>query len=80
MQDAIHAMPQLFSQLGLDDQPQAIDRFIREHPLPQEMKVSAAPFWSFSQREFLREALDDDSDWCELVDQLEVMLHNVTLH
>ena len=80
MQNANHAMPELFSQLGLDNRPQAIARFVREHPLPPELSIVAAPFFNFSPREFLREGREDDSDWCELVDQLEVMLHWKALH
>jgi hypothetical protein len=39
-------------------------------PLPQ------ADFWSASQASFLREAVADDSDWCEVVDELDRLLRN----
>lgn len=80
MQEPFHPMSQLFSQLGLDNRPQAITRFVDEHPLPQEISIVAAPFFSYSQCEFLREGREEDSDWCELIDQLEVMLHWKALH
>jgi hypothetical protein len=33
-----------------------------------------ASFWTQAQASFLREAIEEDADWAELVDQLDVML------
>lgn len=33
-----------------------------------------ASFWTQAQASFLREAIEEDADWVELVDQLDVML------
>lgn len=68
-------MPELFAQLGLDDSYPAIASFIQDHPLAPDTCLADAKFWNPSQRAFLRESWSEDSDWCELVDQLDEMLH-----
>ncbi|UAW97285.1 DUF2789 domain-containing protein [Halopseudomonas nanhaiensis] len=69
-------MATLFEQLGLDSDEASIDNFIAEHrPLPDEVKVTEAPFWSEGQAAFLRESLMDDADWEPIVDELNVRLH-----
>lgn len=75
MDTEIHTLPRLFDQLGLDSWEEAIDHFIEDHaPLDPGSSLADAPFWSDSQRAFLSEALSDDSDWAEIVDQLAVLL------
>ena len=65
----------LFRQLGLPDEPAAIERFIAEHrPLPAGTALCDAPFWSRSQAQFLREQIMADADWAEVVDLLSVRL------
>lgn len=77
MEPTTHTLSDLFAQLGLDDDPQSIDRFIAEHrPLPDTVKLADAPFWTDGQAQFLREELNDDSDWAPMVDQLNVRLHS----
>ena len=77
MEPTTHTLSDLFAQLGLDDEPQSIDRFIAEHrPLPDTVKLADAPFWTAGQAQFLREELNDDSDWAPMVDQLNVRLHS----
>lgn len=68
------AMPELFAQLGLENSNLAIARFIQFHYLPPQTPITSATFWSSSQRRFLDECLQQDSDWCELVDQLDSRL------
>lgn len=66
----------LFDQLGLPSDPASIDAFIATHrPIPNEMKVSEAPFWSEAQGSFLKEQLMDDAEWAPVVDELNVRLH-----
>ncbi len=66
----------LFEQLGLPGDPASIDAFIASHyPLPDEVKVSEAPFWSEAQGRFLKEELLEDADWAPIVDELNVRLH-----
>lgn len=75
METPFHRLPDLFRQLGLPDDPVAIDRFIAVHrPLPAGVPLCEAPFWSPTQAQFLREQIRADADWSELVDALAVRL------
>lgn len=67
-------MLELFSQLGLESGYADIAAFIQHHPLPPEVNLTEASFWTPSQRAFLRESWQEDSDWCELVGQLDQLL------
>lgn len=69
-----HTMENLFQQLGLDNSEQAIEHFIQQHELPENIRLENAPFWSPAQSAFLKECLAADSDWAEVVDQLNVQL------
>ena len=76
-----HALKDLFDQLGLPSEHGEIERFIELHrPLPQEMRLADAPFWSPAQAQFLNEEFHDDADWAPLVDQLNVLLHTPAQH
>ena len=75
MDSSIHRIGDLFQQLGLPDDPAAIDNFIAAHrPLPAGVALADAPFWTPSQAQFLREKINDDADWAELVDSLAAQL------
>lgn len=75
MEPAIHRLPDLFRQLGLPDEPAAIEHFIAAHrPLPPGTSLPDAPFWSPSQAQFLREEVSEDADWAELVDQFAALM------
>jgi hypothetical protein len=76
MQIISPSMPQLFAQLGLENSNLAIARFIQLHHLPPHTPITRAPFWNASQRHFLGECLQQDSEWCELVDQLDSRLRH----
>ncbi|MDX1594701.1 MAG: DUF2789 domain-containing protein [Gammaproteobacteria bacterium] len=70
-----HTLATLFEQLGLDGDADAIEAFIETHrPLHPEQRLVDAPFWNDAQRAFLAEAIIDDSDWAERVDELDVLL------
>ncbi|MCZ6804160.1 MAG: DUF2789 family protein [Proteobacteria bacterium] len=70
-----HTMSDLFAQLGLPDSDREIDEFIHLHrPMADNLSLEAASFWNNGQSQFIHEALDDDSDWSELVDQLNSRL------
>lgn len=76
MEPHTHTMSQLFSQLGQHSDAAAIARFITAYrPLPGEIRLSDAAFWTPTQAAFLHEAIQDDSDWSEIVDQLNSALH-----
>ncbi|MFW7522974.1 DUF2789 domain-containing protein [Vibrio ostreicida] len=70
-----HGLPDLFQQLGLDSSDENIKDFVNSHSsLVVGTVLHEAFFWSPSQAAFLREAIEEDADWAELVDQLDAML------
>ena len=76
MELPVHDLTTLFEQLGLDSDPASIDAFIARHsPLPDEVKVSEAEFWSHAQKAFLKDEIMEDADWAPIVDELNVRLH-----
>jgi hypothetical protein len=72
---ASHPFHDLFAQLGLPSDAQGIAHFLAMNaPLPGNIELPDASFWSPAQATFLREALAHDSDWAELADQLSQAL------
>ncbi|MGL6158967.1 DUF2789 domain-containing protein [Microbulbifer sp.] len=71
-----HTVNDLFAQLGLPSDDDAVESFLERHHLSGEEHLSEAPFWSGGQREFLEQAILDDSDWCEAVDELDTLLRH----
>jgi hypothetical protein len=66
----------LFEQLGLASDQASIDAFVDEHgPLPDDVKVSEADFWSPQQQSFLKGEMRLDAEWAPVVDELNVLLH-----
>ena len=75
MDTSPHTFTSLFEQLGLPAGDAQITAFIRDHsPLDPEVKLVEAAFWNPGQREFLIEALTEDSDWTEVVEHLDAIL------
>jgi hypothetical protein len=75
MDTSIRTLQTLFCQLGLADDQEQINAFIEMHrPLPSDIALSKAYFWNEAQAAFLIEAIEDDSDWCALVDKLDCLL------
>jgi hypothetical protein len=71
METNLHTMNNLFAQLGLPAEPGAIDDFIARHrPLDNDVALYRAPFWTNSQREFLKEEIIEDADWASVIDDL----------
>ncbi len=64
----------LFEQLGLDNHPLAISQFMASHRLLPNTLLIEAPFWNGAQKGFLKEALEADAQWTELVEQLDAQL------
>jgi len=76
MEPTVHPFSDLFAQLGLPDDNASIQQFIATHsPLPNDMRLEEAPFWSPAQAQLLREERLDDADWAMVVDRLNVALH-----
>lgn len=76
MDTSTHTMMTLFMQLGLPNSSKSIDAFFYNHHLPKEIPLAQAAFWSAGQAQFIREALEQDSDWAEVVDQLDAQLRH----
>jgi hypothetical protein len=75
MEKNLHTLGELFSQLGLPCDTVSIESFIAHHrPLDGTIKLSDAPFWNQSQRDFLQQQICVDADWSEWVDKLDVRL------
>tara|TARA_R110002111_G_scaffold13929_22_gene38624 strand:- start:1166 stop:1396 length:231 start_codon:yes stop_codon:yes gene_type:complete len=75
MEQPNHSIESLFDQLGLDSSDDAIDIFIRKNkPLPDDVLLHDAVFWTSSQSRCLQQMKDEDADWAAIVDQLDVML------
>ena len=70
-----HDLRALFAQLGLGNEPAAIDNFIASHfPLSPEIRLADADFWTPAQAGFLREELLEDADWAEVIDEFDARL------
>lgn len=70
-----HTLSNLFAQLGLPEEPAAIDAFIAAHrPLGNGVALYRAPFWTATQRAFLKEEIIEDADWAGVIDELNVRL------
>lgn len=76
MDTSSHTLSCLFRQLGLPSSETAIENFVQNNHLPKEIPLDHAAFWSAGQAQFIRESLDEDSDWAEVVDQLDAMLRH----
>lgn len=74
MESINHPFSALFEQLGLDASHEGIEHFIKSHKLPADLELVDAPFWSKTQAAFLKEGWQADSDWAEVIDQLNVSL------
>ena len=65
---------------GEGEDPQAsvgrIRQFLATHaPLPDNMRLEEAPFWTPAQAQLLREERVDDADWIVVIDQLNAAMH-----
>ena len=77
MDTSKHTLSTLFEQLGLASDAKSIEDFVaRYSPLPSEVAIQDAPIWSESQSHFLEEGLEEDSDWAEVVDELDAMMRH----
>lgn len=75
MNKSPHQFSELFQQLGLPTDSDGIRNFLAQHaPLDAGTKLEDAPFWNEAQASFLREAIVQDADWAEVVDQLNTAL------
>ena len=75
MDTSLHDLSTLFEQLGLPSDAVAIKTFIHGHrPLNPRIPLQQASWWTPAQAEFLTQAIEEDSDWAEQVDELDALL------
>jgi hypothetical protein len=75
MEKFFHKFSELFAQLGMPNDPRSVRLFLQTHaPLNASTRLEDAPFWSPAQAALLREELQEDADWAETVDQLNLAL------
>ncbi len=75
MDRSSHTLACLFAQLGMDNKQNAIEKFIEDHRgIPAETSLAQASFWNRSQAQFIKEALQDDADWAEVIDSFDAQL------
>lgn len=75
METPFHRFSELFKQLGLPTDDAGIAQFLHRHaPLAPHIPLAEASFWNPAQASLLREELQDDADWAEVVDQLNAAL------
>jgi len=71
MEGFVHNLNNLFAQLGQPNDDASIARFIETHsPLAEGIQLYEAAFWTPAQAGFLREAILEDADWAEVIDEL----------
>ena len=75
MDTSEHSLRTLFAQLCLENNEQAMAQFIRQHKLSPDTAIQDAPFWNQAQASFLRESLKQDAEWCEVIDELNTLMH-----
>jgi hypothetical protein len=75
MDTSLHTLPNLFLQLGLKNDEHSMSDFIRHNQLFDNEPLQNAHIWTPAQAAFIEECLAEDSDWAEVVDQLNVQLH-----
>ncbi|MCT8126834.1 DUF2789 domain-containing protein [Alishewanella sp. BS5-314] len=75
MDTSLHDLSTLFDQLGLENSPEQIQDFVRQHKISAGTALADAPFWNSAQASFLREGWRADSDWSDVIDELNTLLH-----
>ncbi len=75
MESHTHSIANLFAQLGLPNDEAAINAFISTHaPLPNDVQLTNASFWTPVQAAFLKTEIAEDADWSTVIDTLDVQL------
>ncbi len=75
MEPNFHRFSELFKQLGLPSDDDHVAAFLQVHrPLPGDICLADAPFWTPAQAALLREEWAEDADWAEVVDRLDAAL------
>lgn len=76
MQASHQSLTELFGQLGLPDDDNAIQQFIERNRISDaDTRLEDLPVWTSAQKQFLLEARSDDAEWAVPVDELDSLLH-----
>lgn len=73
--DTDYTMNDLFAQLGLDSSDEAIESFIQNNQLPDNITLREAPFLDDQQKMFIQEEWKLDAVWSLVIDELNARLH-----
>lgn len=65
----------LFEQLGLDSSDEAIELFIKNNQLPENVTLKEAPFLNEQQKAFIAEEWKLDAVWALVIDEFNLRLH-----
>lgn len=76
MDTSTHNLEALFQQLGLITSEPAMNAFISNNYLPNNIPLEQAAFWSAGQAKFIQESRAEDSDWSDIVDRLDAQLRH----
>jgi len=75
METTDHSLSDLFKQLGLPQEPEAVAQFIAQHQgACRHCSLLEAPIWTPSQLAFLNEAIAQDADWAGVAERLQADL------
>ena len=75
MEYAFHDFTNLFAQLGLPNDPESIQKFLRAHsPIPADVRLEDASFWTPAQSAWLKEDVAQDGDWAIVADRLSAVM------
>ena len=70
-----HSLSDLFKQLGLPHENDAVAQFISQHQgACRHCSLLQAPIWTTSQLAFLNEAIAQDADWAGVAERLQAAL------
>ena len=75
MMDLEYTINDLFAQLGLDSSDEAIENFIQNNQLPDNITLREAPFLDDQQKMFIQEEWRLDAVWSLVIDELNARLH-----
>lgn len=71
----IYCLGTLFEQLGMSGKSEDIEAFIEKNRLADGISIYEAPCWTPQEAAFLKEGLEQNSDWALIIDELNVRLH-----
>lgn len=78
MEYAFHDFTNLFAQLGLPNDPESIQQFLRAHsPIPAGTRLEDASFWTPAQAAWLKEDIAQDGDWAIVADRLSAVMRRI---